>query len=418
MLWFTTMSRNLLLFAKFYNMKHRYNVMFTDYRNTLMIKWEDVASKPQSIQDIMNLYETMNREARKHNLRNIGLAVVTGSYQREFDDRVYNGVIDIDSVSFPDTDAKISLAKQLAREGFMVVNTVRGLHLHFKTKDEDVYAITLSDTNTGNKAGEGGVFWNHLWMSPPSKRPIGQRFFTYTIVTPRGEHIATFDDRKLNSIEIAVMSVNEVSNLLESMFGIEVKRFSAKVGPGKLGKEYSGQPVQRLHYIYSNIESFIYSIHNFQLPKPVAIILYNYYKAHGHYVASNNVLLRSLAGREYGPVPHGIRFLASAEFTLFVAHLVSYVRFKDILEILSYGVEDFPHDSNGRLDSKLKYLLLFDETGEHVIPRYGGLGSLRPLHYCDTCLWREECLTKNTTPWAITYRFIRRLTHPTRRPTF
>lgn len=99
-------------------------------------------------------------------------------------------------------------------------------------------------------------------------------------------------------------------------------------------------------------------------------------------------------------VPHGKRKLVSATFTLFVAHVVDKVKYEDIMNILSYSIEDFPQDTVP-LNKVMRYLLLADKDG-YVYPRYSGLGSMNLLQvlgdFCTSrCPYGRMC--RGRSPW-------------------
>jgi len=407
---------SLLMFGKYYVSSWRVNVVYTSQTNVPVTgKWGDIAEEPLKEPDVFKLYHEAVRQLGGPPPR---IAIVTGPYQDRLDADFYSAVLDIDELGQMSREEKAALEVQLAREGLVVVSTPRGIHLHFRLpRSRRVYAFSLvRETEEGKleKVGEGASLQKHLWTSPPSRRAAsaGGGFHTYSFVLPSGERLARYDHAKLRKLEPPLATLEEVGEVLESYLGYRIVAYSPEAGAAPGGLKFKGEEVGlRVKPLFRDLEDFHARIHNYPLPAPVARILFNYYRAVGAEVLADALLARNPAlVREQGPIPRGSRFLAAAEFALFVAHMVAFARYRDIMEMLQHGVEDFPADEGAPLDRKLRYLFLYDEeTGEYVYPRYSGLGAMRPVAFCGECLWRGECDARGAAPWKHLRRLARRM---------
>jgi hypothetical protein len=405
------------MLGKHYVREWKMNIAYVSHTNVPLVdKWGDLAEEPMSEEDAFKLYNEARRRLGKPPSR---ITVITGPYQQKIDSDFFNVVIDVDDLGVISKEEKKALEQQLAREGYTVVSTPRGFHLHFRVKrNTTIYAISLVRESEGGKlekVGEGASLQKHLWTSPPSKRVVGDKFFTYSFVLPSGERFARYELKLLETIEPPTVSFDDVKNTIESYLGYRTVTYSPDKTVTLKNVKFTGKDelTMRVKPLFLDMDEFHARIHNFPLPLPVARILFNYYKGVGAESLASSILAKHpQLAYDSGPIPHGQRFLASAEFTLFVAHTVAFVKYSEILEILSYGIEDFPADEGMSLDRKLRYLLLFDdETGEYVYPRYNGLGPLRPVAFCENCFWREECEKKSATPWRHFRRLVRRIAY-------
>lgn len=396
-----------MLHAKLYH-GWGYNVVFADWRSrpAPTVEWTPLYQRRQTIREVVDLYmESKGRLGREPPI----LAVLTGPYQEEYDE--INVVIDVDMEGVP-RDRKMELENHFAKEGFVVVSTPRGFHLHFRVpRSERVYMITLTDVSEGGvkHAGDGAGLQPHMWTSPPSKRPLTGTFFTYSFVLPDGRRYSGFSVSTFKGYEPPTLSFGEVAREIESLLGYRVTRFTVEEWEEKKrapAVAEAGEYVYRP--IFTSIDEFHRRIINYPLPLPVARVLFNYYRGVGAVSYANLVARRNPALKYFrGPVPHGERFLVAASFTLFVAHTVFMPRFRDITGMLQYAIEDWPEDEGMPMDRELRHLLLFDDKEkEYVLPRYGGLGPLRPpLYYCERCFWRGTCGKYGAKPW----RWVRKL---------
>ncbi len=413
------MADSLFMLAKYYVKVWKYNILYMSFTNTPLTpsgKWGDIAETPMSEDDVLNHYKSAIKKLGRKPPR---LAMITGPYQRLLDNDFYNVVIDIDDLGSIDNDEKRGLEKQFAREGYVVVSTPRGIHLHFRVpRNTEIYMISLVRKNLDGKlekVGEGASLQKHPWTSPPTKRVLSadKKFYTYSFVLPDGRRFARHDLTLLEQLEMNTMSIESVKGDLESLLGVELIKFSPSERgrpPSVIGK--FDDTTIKVKPIFVDLPEFHARIHNYPLPLPVARILFNYYKNTGIDSLAGEILARNpQLTKNNNPIPHGARFLASAEFALLVSHLVLMVSFEDIIEMLRYGVEDFPEDEGMPLDRKLRYLFLFDETGEYVYPRYSGLGPLRPSDFCSQCFWRAECENRGARPWFFLRRMIQRIAY-------
>ena len=407
------------MLAKYYVQKWNYNVLFMSFTNVPLTptgKWGDIAENPMTYRDIVEHYKYATNKLGRTPPR---VAMITGPYQEKVDGDFYNVVIDIDDLGSISVDEKAGIEKQFAREGYVTVSTPRGIHLHFRVpRNTKIYMLSLVRQNLEGKlekVGEGASLQKHPWTSPPTRRVLSadKKFHTYSFVLPNGKRFARHDLTLLEKIEMNTMSIKSVEDDLESLLGIRIIKFS----PSEQGKPPTSigkfdDTTIKVKPIFLDLSEFHARIHNYPLPIPVARILFNYYKSIGIDTLAGEILARNPPlTKDNRPIPHGQRFLASAEFALFVSHLVVSVSFNDILEMLRYGVEDFPEDEGTTLDRKLRYLFLFDETGEYVYPRYSGLGALRPTSFCVNCIWREECDNRGASPWFHFRRVVQRIVY-------
>ena len=404
------------LLGMHYVSKWKMNVVFTSQTNIPIVgKWGNLSQTPMNEAIFSSLYNETIRVLKRTPSR---LTLVTGPYQEQIPD-FYNVVIDIDDLGSVTKDEKMAIEQQMAKEGYTVVSSPRGLHLHFRVrKNTKIYALTLSRENEEEKlerVGEGASLQKHLWTSPPSKRvlTLDKRFFTYSFVLPDGKRFAKYDLKLLKEIEPPIVSLSDIKNTLESFLGYKIVTYSPSEATSNIKIPDIKDFGMRIKPIFVDLEEFHARVHSFPLPVPVAIILYNYYKSIGAESLASDVLYINPSLMENNePISHGQRFLASAEFALFVAHTVAFVKFSDIIKMLQYGVEDFPLDEGTPLDRKLKYLFLFDEkTGEYVFPKYGGLGALRPTAFCINCFWKGDCNNKSPTPWGHFRRFVQLISY-------
>jgi len=408
------MADAFLMFGKYYVTEWKVNVVYTSQTNIPYTgQWKDISEEPMTEADLMNVYY----ETEKH-LKNLPrLTIVTGPYQEKLTD-FYNVVIDIDDLGPISKEEKKALEEQLAGEGLVTVSSPRGVHLHFRIpRTRKVYAISLVKENEEGKmekVGEGAALQKHLWTSPPTRRVISadKQFYTYSFVLPNGERFAKYDLKLLEKLKPPLMTLDDVGNIIESLLGYRIVSYSPEKGVAPKDLKIKGEELGiRVKPIFKDMDEFHARIHNYPLPIPAARILYNYYKYAGAPSLANSILAKHPPlMKDNNPISHGMRFLASAEFALFVAHLTSFVKFEEILEVLQYGVEDFPVDEGMPIDRKLRYLFLFDdETGEYVFPRYSGLGSLRPIFFCEECLWKGECDKRGASPWNQIRRLVERI---------
>jgi len=374
-----------------------YNIVYFG-RGKPVSSWNRYADEPMTVDVLRHMYLLARREWGGEPQR---VAVATGPYQEGR--RWHNIVVDIDEVG----QHKEEVERMLSREGYVVVSTRRGLHVHAQIPaSEGLYAVAVKDEQ-GEKVGEGAALQRHLWDSPPSKRPLAAGWYTYAFVLPGGRRLARYDPKALDGYDPPRVSLRDLESSIDAVLGYRLIRFRPR---RRTGPEPSGDPV-RHKPVFQDVEEFLARAPNLLLPTPVARILYNYYASVGAHPLANLVALRNPYLTRYiplSPVPHGERFLAASEFALYVAHLTAWVRWGDLLEILAAGIEDWPDDDGMPLDRKLEYLFLFDETGTYVYPRYNGLGALRPLGHCPTCIYKSEC-DRRVPPWAPARKILRKL---------
>ena len=380
-----------LLYALYYLDHWRMPPVFIDAKRRPVASWAEFTDTLPSRDDVINMYRGIGN--RKH----IGVAVATGPYQSNEAEK--SAVIDVDAIDLSQEE-KVKVMVSLAKEGFVVVDTPRGFHLHFKTRDN---AYGLSLTFGRSHVGEGAILLRHLWTSPPSVRPAGQGFHVYRFVLPDGTMTAKYSAKILEKIELSTMSLDEAGMILDAMLGVELKGYRPSEAARREVKDAA--PIDAWDPIFYDMDEFHAKITNFPLPVPIARILYNYYISIGADTLAADIAAK-LPGVELSPIPHGARFLAAAEYTLFVSHLVARATWEELLEPLMYGVEDWPDDEGVTLDKKLSYLVLFSDDG-YVMPRYSGLGSLRPVMLCDGCPWRYMCDNRGAKPWRHVARMYR-----------
>ena len=295
-----------------------------------LTQWEQLTESLPSRDEVVKTYRGIQRREK------LGVAVATGPYQAGDDEK--RAVIDIDVMDVSDEE-KRKIETALAREGFVVVDTPRGMHLHFKVRD-DVYAVAV--TVGRQHVGEGGALLRHLWTSPPTGRMLDKGFHVYRFVLDDGTATAKYSVNLLDRIELGTFTLNEASMVLEALLGATVTQYRPSVAAAAPAR-VKGEPLEGWKPLFYDMDEFHARIVNVPLPNPVARILYNYYTGIGADTLAAEVAAKNpVVAADPSPVPHGTRFLAAAEYVLFVTHLVAMARWEEVLEPLEYGVEDWP----------------------------------------------------------------------------
>jgi len=406
-----------LIFKKYalhYNEKYGLAVAFLSVTGVPFHDWRQYADVGMSRNEVLQLYTEHVEKPKREALR---LAILTGPYIASLERPIL--VVDIDEVpeEYKDKDKKMELMKTFVREGYQVVHTPRGFHLTvFLDKSEKLpYILRIFREDVEGKKvsiGEGGSLFPHTWSTVPSLRPLeGDRWFRYGFITKDGERIVKYEDyiKNIMNIEPAVMKLSDVVEDISFLLSANVSFFepyeaSASAAP-KIAEDRSALTGKRP--VYPDFETFYASAHNTPLPLCVAWVLYHYAKETG------DELLRSYIAASYEfdferKVPHGMRFLISAAAGLFLAHVIDWITYDEIMSVLEPAIEDWPHDDGYPLSRRLSYLFLRDSKG-HVYPRYGGLGSLSPaqvFNCTDICVYSRMCRGRN--PWRPYERLIKR----------
>ena len=401
------MADAYLMYARWYVRYWDVAVAFqsaTSQRPVPLHKWENIAAEGINLDDVDVLYAEARKRSKSQHLR---LSIVTGEYQYNRDR--HHIVIDLDLEGFSRDDIQ-SLAKKMARDGFTVVITPRGLHIHaYVPRSERVYQVAvLQETDEGvRQIGEGSALQRHLWTSPPSTRKLTDTWFKYQFMLPNGQTFGDFDPLKLKEVQPTDTTLNDLSHELELLFSAYLKTYRPDESIPQTRKITGDVPLPRKP-LFINIDDFLAKVTNVPLPIPVAWVLYLYADATGLESLASDILARNPMIPER-KVPRGTRFLVASEFTLFLAHTVTLVKYSDVIEMLEPAIEAWPADAGMPLDRQLKYLLLFSDDG-YIYPRYGGLGALRPGGaVCKDCFYLGACDNQGAVPWRHYRRISRRL---------
>jgi len=402
----STVSLIFKKYALHFNEKYGLAIAFLSVTGVPFHEWRQYADVGMKRSDVLTLY---TEHVEKRRLNALRLAILTGPYIASLDRPVL--VIDVDELpeEYRDKDKKMELMKSFAKEGYQVVHTPRGFHLTvFLDRSEKLpYVLRIFREDMEGKkvsVGEGGSLFPHTWSTVPSLRPLEEgRWFRYVFITKNGERIAKYEKyvERLRDLEPAVMKLSDVVEDISFLLSAEVSFFEPYEGSGavapKIVEDRSSLTGKRP--LYPDFETFYASAHNSPLPLCVAWILYHYSKEVGDEIL-RSYIVASYEGFDFEKkVPHGMRFLISAAVSLFLAHVIDWITFDEILSVLEPAIEDWPYDDGYPLHRKLSYLFLRDSNG-YVYPRYGGLGSLTPVQVfncADTCIYARMCRGKN--PW-------------------
>ena len=373
--------------------------------------WRTYASTGMSPKEAETLY--LKHASSKRAVR---LAILTGPYMANLEKPMI--IIDIDNPPVDSKEEKKQLMKKLAREGYIIVNTPRGFHIHAfinrKTSNRLPYiiSVTRSEEDKEKTIGEGGVLHPHPWTSPPSVRNLGEnRWFTYSFVLPDGRTFASYDVNLLRQLQSPIVSLDDLIDDLELYLMAKIGEYRP-LASGPVPKD-SERETSRKKPVFYDLEEFIAHVGEVTLPRCVAWVLYHYInEGIGDEYRATRLLSMYLDNEELmSKVPRGRRFLVAAATALFLAHVIEFVKFDEILEVLSYGIESWPYDDGQNLDYKLKYLFYADEEG-YVYPRYSGLGALSPLQvlgegFYTNCPFSRKC--KGRSPWRAFKSFFKKL---------
>ena len=408
------MASSYLMYALWYNRAWGLAVAFTAPNRVPLHDWRKYASTGMTHKEVIQFYE---ERVRKQNRKNICVAVLTGPYLIEANNP--HMVVDIDSLpGIESREEKESIMKSLAKEGYIVVNTPRGLHIHALAAGDPPYMlVVVHEKERPEKIGDGGCTYPHPWTSPPSVRPHGDnKWFRYSFVLPDGRKVAKYDTRVLEKlVERPRVTVEDIQMDLELYLGTPIRLVRASPmasgGPptASVVKDVVGdrEPAKKKP-IYYDMDEFHAKGLSFPLPNCVAWPLFNYYQFHGFDMECRSISAWCRWDMLGTPIPYGTRFIISVAFVLFMTHIVMWVTFDELTDILSVAVEAWPEDEQMPLDRKLQYVLLRDEKG-FVHPRYGGLGTLTPMsvlpRLCETCFFYGTCRGRN--PWKAYRRWLR-----------
>jgi len=397
-------SSTYKLFALHYNKHYNLAVAFASVTGAPFHDWHEYSVRGMTADEVVDLF---NKYVAARDEKAIRLAILTGDYISKIEKPIL--MIDVDKLPDEYKNKKMELMKTFAKDGYQVVATPRGFHLMvFLDKSEKlpyVFRMFRENEDKRETVGEGGSLIPHPWSTVPSLRPLDNgEWFRYSFVTKDGELIASYQkyiDRQ-QELEPAVMTVNDVINDVSFYLGVETSVFSKFEETGRQPivsiKDIDKKATIRKRPVFTTFEMFYASVHNTPLPLCVAWVLY-------HYALSkhDDIVMASISGVYSNfnfnrKVPHGMRFLVSTAVSLFLAHVIDWIKFDEIISVLEPAIEDFPHDSGYPLTRKLAYLFVKDDKG-YVYPRYGGLGSLSPASVlnCEECVFSRQCRGRN--PW-------------------
>ena len=402
------MVRSYLMYALYYLKKWNTSVAFASINGRPLHPWRIHAEKGMTIDELESYY--FNIASKKQSMR---VAILTGPYMSKIEKPM--AIIDVDSPPIKSKKEKMDIMKSLSRTGYTVVNTPRGFHVHaFLSKGEKLpYILGVVREIEGKKKtiGEGGVLFPHPWTSPPSQRNLGENgWFTYGFVLPNGDILTKYDIRKIKDIEPPEVSLSDLIDDLELYLSSSITTYNPMVSPSVKLPSDNEEETTKKNPLFYDLNEFTAYLGELLLPRCVAWIMYHYVtEGMGDPLAGSRLLAMYIDGeRMIRKVPLGKRFLVASVVALFLSHVIEFIKFDEILNVLSYGIEGWPDDDGGSLDQKLKYLFLADQEG-YVYPRYSGLGSLTPI----TVLGQEFCtelcplsrICQARSPWRAFRRF-------------
>jgi len=116
-------------------------------------------------------------------------------------------IVDLDV--FMNNEQRMNVAKYMSRQGYAVVITRRGLHIHFNVK-QPVGELRLYDID-GNRVGEGGGSkYKHIWACPPTNRNgFIYKFYGHDTV-PELITIPGIDEFELDIAAVYFVKVHQV----------------------------------------------------------------------------------------------------------------------------------------------------------------------------------------------------------------
>lgn len=393
------MSR-FLDFAKLYLSRWGLSSVFMTPSGTPLHPWREYADNGITEEELTKLWWT-KVHGRGDELR---LAVLTGAYLTRSEKPTV--VIDVDNPPVSTPEEKLELMKTFARDGYLVINSPRGFHVHaFLTKDSKLpYVIRVEQEQPEDGKpiglGEGAVLMPHTWTMPPSRRPLNDTWFTYTFVYPDGAQTSSYEKFSANPIDPVQVRLDDFISDLEMYLRCTVRTYHP-MEEGASGLKELDSDIGLKKPLFYNLEEFLVTADSLVLPRCVAWVLIQYFFNIGDDYRASRILTAQIDSNELlVKVPRGKRKLVSVAYTLFISHIVDRTKYDEIIEILSYAVEDFPQDTVP-LNKALKYFLLADKDG-YVYPRYAGLGSMNLLQvlgdFCTTrCPYGRMC--KGGSPW-------------------
>lgn len=378
-------------FGRYYVRSWGVNVVFMGPNGRPFYQWKEYEQTRMCPSDVDKLW---SEHVAKPQQQGVILAAVSGRYQLEppscgADERPEPDavLVSIDLDKAPEERSKREeLMKQLAKDGYTVVATVRGFHVHayLRRNDKVPYMLVLYGGDDYNeKFGEGAALGAHLWNMPPSKRSLGNNtWFTYSFVRPDGSRLSRFDESALKALRPPLVSYSELEGDMELYLGVKLSPFNPMEEAGTPpGPSLAGEPMEGgKHAVFGDVGEFLASFPSYGVPLPrcVAWVLYRYYRSAGYDDMANLVASQLERPEDLERlVPHGARKLVALTFALFMAHVVERIKFTDITQILSTAIEDWPQDKGLPLDRSVRYVLLANPDG-YVYPRYGGTGAMNP----------------------------------------
>lgn len=402
-----------LKFANYYVNTWGVNVVFMSPYGKPLYSWKDFESRRMATNDLVSLWQQYVQQSGSSQLI---LAMVTGSYQMQSERPAI--VADLDRAP-QEKEKREAMVRQLLKEGYAVVLSPRGLHVHafLERGERPPYLLVLYRGD--ERAGEGGALGSHLWNMPPSRRSLGENgWYTYAFAMPDGFRLARYDEALLSKVLPTTVTFSDFVNDMEVILGVKVTAFNPAeevAAQGNVGAA-AGEPIEAgKRAVFSDAREFALSFADFGVPLPrcVAWVMYHYYLSVGDTYSASKVAARLTYPEELTQkIPHGMRRLAAYTFTLFAAHVIERVKYSEILEMLAPAIEDWPEDKGEPLDRALKYVLLFDPEG-YVYPRYAGMGAMNPKSvfgeaFCgeERCPFHKACGGRY--PWRPFIREVRK----------
>ena len=399
-----------LKYALHYNEEYGLAVAFKSVDGRPLHGWREYAEHGMDPATVRSLYREHVEKPGRQALR---LAVLTGPYV-EGSERHFV-VVDVDSPPVAGEGQALELMKAFAREGYQVVRAVRGFHVHaFLPRGESPpYMFTVYTEEGGGRktVGEGGSLFPHPWSTVPSLRPLGNTWARYSFVLPDGSTVSRFEEylKRRKELEPPTVSLTGLVEDLSFLLSAKVAFYKAeKVAPTATVQADEG--VARRSPVYQSFADFYAALASTPLPTCAAWVLHHYARESGDEFTAWSIAsyLQDMFPDIVEKVPRGRRFLVASAAALFLAHVVEWLKFEEVLEAVKPALEGWPADEGATLDRKLAYLFLSSEEG-YVYPRYGGLGSLTPLRVwncADACVFGKMCKGRN--PWRPFIRLVKR----------
>ena len=374
----------LLRSAIWYLQNWRMNPVFNNiWKVPVHDEWSSFYMAELRYEDVVREYNNIVRQGKKP----AGVALVPSKNSRVV-------VLDIDKTEGLPV---MEVAKRLAKNMVVATTPRGGLRIAFRVREGDYMPHRIVIERFGEKIGEGGGTFKHLWTFPPSvacvkeeELPDGSRKCLevrhYFFVLPDGRLVKY--PWELPWKEPPEHSWDDAKSLVELVLQATIET-PATVASGELkvgeasGTAFIPVPCWRS---LDEFKEWLETDGNPPLPPCVAVALGYEVDSHGMFYT----------GRK---VPHGLRYTMGAIATMFLAACIASFDPKELVDFVGEHLEDYPADEGEPLNTKLSRLLV--KVGNIVVPRYSGLGSLAgnmPPELCKRCDY--VCMRDPSTPGA------------------